>query len=113
MMRKLIPFLCMLVMLAALCSVAAAAERQPLRVAQYPLVVQSSWQEPGLEVTDELEGQIDRALHVPLNGTLHRVEYLPERIAWLPGMRLRMTMARRNSRRWQKPWPRSSMPTLS
>lgn len=79
MMRKLIPFLCMLVMLAALCSVAAAAERQPLRVAQYPLVVQSSWQEPGLEVTDELEGQIDRALHVPLNGTLHRVEYLPEK----------------------------------
>lgn len=78
-MRKLISFFCMLVMLAALCGVAAAAERQPLKVAQYPLIVQSSWLEPGLEVTDELEGQIDRALHVPLNGTLHRVEYLPEK----------------------------------
>lgn len=78
-MRKLISFFCMLVMLAALCGVASAAERQPLKVAQYPLIVQSSWLEPGLEVTDELEGQIDRALHVPLNGTLHRVEYLPEK----------------------------------
>lgn len=78
-MRKLISFCFMLVMLAALCGVAAAAERQPLKVAQYPLIVQSSWLEPGLEVTDELEGQIDRALHVPLNGTLHRVAYLPEK----------------------------------
>lgn len=78
-MRKLLSFLCMLVMLTAFCSVAGAAERQPLKVAQFPLIVQSSWLEPGLEVTDDLERQIDRALHVPLNGTLHRVEYLPEK----------------------------------
>lgn len=78
-MRKLFSFLCMLVMLTAFCGVAGAAERQPLKVAQFPLIVQSSWLEPGLEVTDDLERQIDRALHVPLNGTLHRVEYLPEK----------------------------------
>lgn len=78
-MRKLLSFLCMLVMLTAFCGVAGATERQPLKVAQFPLIVQSSWLEPGLEVTDDLERQIDRALHVPLNGTLHRVEYLPEK----------------------------------
>lgn len=78
-MRKLFSFLCMLVMLTAFCGVAGSAERQPLKVAQFPLIVQSSWLEPGLEVTDDLERQIDRALHVPLNGTLHRVEYLPEK----------------------------------
>jgi len=78
-MRKLLSFLCMLVMLTAFCGVAGAAERQPLKVAQFPLIVQSSWLEPGLEVTDDLERQLDRALHVPLNGTLHRVEYLPEK----------------------------------
>lgn len=77
-MRKVISILCMLVLLAA-CSAASAAERQPLKVAQFPLIVQSSWQTPGDNVTDDLESQIDRALHVPLNGTLHRVEYLPEK----------------------------------
>ena len=92
MMRKLIPFLCMLVMLAALCSVAAAAERQPLRVAQYPLVVQSSWQEPGLEVTDELEGRLTGLCTCRSTARCIAWSICRKRIAWLPGMRPRMTM---------------------
>ena len=57
-------------------SVTLAAERVPLRVARLPLMVQS-WQVPDRDTMKDLETKVDRALHVPLNGTLHAVEYLP------------------------------------
>lgn len=54
-----------------------AAERVPLRVAQFPLLVQS-YMQPAQNVQDRLEKRIDRSLHVPLNGTLNAVYYIPE-----------------------------------
>lgn len=57
-----------------------AAEHAPLRVAQVPLVVTDScWQVPSQAVQDTLERKIDRALHVPLNGVLQAVTFLPEK----------------------------------
>ena len=53
-----------------------AAERIPLRVAQFPLLVQS-YMTPAQEVQDRLETLVDRSLHVPLNGTLNAVYYIP------------------------------------
>ena len=55
-----------------------AAERIPLRVAQFPLLVQS-YMTPAQEVQDRLETLVDRSLHVPLNGTLNAVYYIPEK----------------------------------
>ena len=54
-----------------------AAERVPLRVAQFPLLVQS-YMTPAQDVQDRLETLVDRSLHVPLNGTLNAVYYIPE-----------------------------------
>ena len=55
-----------------------AAERTPLRVAQFPLLVQSRM-DPAQNVRDNLEKRIDRSLHVPLNSTLNAVFYIPEK----------------------------------
>lgn len=55
-----------------------AGSRTPLRVAQYPLLIQSRML-PSQAVQDDLGRLIDRSLHVPLNGTLQAVEYIPER----------------------------------
>lgn len=71
-------FLCLCLILCALVP-ANAAERKPLVVAQVPLIVSSNcWQVPAQGVQDDLARQIDRALHVPLNGILQAVTYLPE-----------------------------------
>ena len=51
------------------------AEEKPLRLAHLPIIFQS--QQPSYEVCAELETKLVRALHVPLNGTLKVVEYLP------------------------------------
>ena len=75
-MRRLCIWLCLLLLL--LTCQAQAAERTPLKVARVPIVV-ASYQAPGRETLGSLEQQVGRALHVPLNGTLHAVEFLPER----------------------------------
>ena len=91
-MRKKLPlfiFFCTLVCL--LCaSVVFAAEKnnaqektevqtastpQTLRLARVPLIVRSSYADD--EVENLLEDRLDRALHVPLNDTMHYVEELP------------------------------------
>lgn len=91
-MRKKLPlfiFFCTLVCL--LCaSVVFAAEKnnaqektevqtastpQTLRLARVPLIVRSSYADD--EVANLLEDRLDRALHVPLNDTMHYVEELP------------------------------------
>ncbi len=53
----------------------AGEARTPLRLARVPLIVESPYapQEAG----ELIEDRLDRALHVPLNGTLHAVEELP------------------------------------
>lgn len=77
-MRKVLGIF-LAIMLLLSWNVADAAERQPVRIAQVPLIVSSGcWQVPGQPVQDDLERQIDRALHVPLNGVLNAVTYLPE-----------------------------------
>ena len=55
-----------------------AAERTPLRVAQFPLLIHSRMV-PAQAVQDDLEKLVDRSLHVPLNGTLQAVVYIPEK----------------------------------
>ncbi len=70
---------CLTVFLLLLASAAAmAADRIPLRVARLPLLIQS-YQMPDADTIDMLETKLDRALHIPLNNTLHAVEYLPAR----------------------------------
>lgn len=76
-MRNVAAVCCFLLVL-LLSVTALAAERQPQRIAQFPLVIES-WQQPSSDVQDELETKIDRALHVPLNDTLKAVEYIPEK----------------------------------
>lgn len=73
--RLMIGMLCLL--LFALPASAGAQERVPLRVARLPLSVESGSM-PSQQVLDRLERQIDRSLHVPLNGVLKAVEYIPE-----------------------------------
>ncbi len=54
----------------------ATRERIP-QLARLPILVESSY---GLEerVLEDLEVKMDRAVHVPMNGILHTVIYLPE-----------------------------------
>ncbi|WP_019543500.1 hypothetical protein [Selenomonas bovis] len=53
----------------------AGEARTPLRLARLPLIVESPYAPQ--EVGELIEDRLDRALHVPLNGTLHVVEELP------------------------------------
>ncbi|MDY6351011.1 MAG: hypothetical protein SPL62_11015 [Selenomonas sp.] len=52
-----------------------AGTPQTLRLARVPLIVRSSYADD--EVENLLEDRLDRALHVPLNDTMHYVEELP------------------------------------
>lgn len=77
-MRKysLVFTLAMLLMLLTF-STAMAAERVPLKIARVPIQVESVMQ-PSEQTLNQLEKEIDKAAHVPLNGTLKAVEYLDE-----------------------------------
>lgn len=58
-----------------LISLSALASAAPLRLAQYP-VIDRAWCPADVLMT--LNSQVSRATHVPLNGYLKTVEYLPE-----------------------------------
>lgn len=58
-----------------LISLSAIASAAPLRLAQYP-VIDRAWCPADVLMT--LNSQVSRATHVPLNGYLKTVEYLPE-----------------------------------
>ncbi len=68
-------FVTMLIMLPSFVS---AEERAPIRVARIPIIVQDGYV-PDNDTLEALETKLDRALHIPLNDTLHAVEYLPEK----------------------------------
>ncbi len=53
----------------------ATAAAQPVRIARLPIIFQCSV--PDDETCRELETKIERAIHIPLNGTLQLAEYLP------------------------------------
>ena len=53
----------------------AYAESKPVRIARLPIIFQNTI--PDYDTCAELETKISRAVHVPLNGTLQLVEYLP------------------------------------
>lgn len=55
--------------------VQTASTPQTLRLARVPLIVRSSYADD--EVANLLEDRLDRALHVPLDDTMHYVEELP------------------------------------
>lgn len=74
-MRRIIVMV--LAMLFLLVAQVDAAQRVPLRVVQLPLKLECSMR-PSSAVLDSLEKQVDQSLHVPLNGTLKAVEYIPE-----------------------------------
>lgn len=62
--------------LALFCSLTALASAAPLRLAQAPVITQAYCPEDTLQ---DLEKLVSRATHVPLNGYLNVVEYLPEK----------------------------------
>ena len=73
---KWIGCLCLMTVLLLMASAADAAERTPLRIARLPLLVQC--RTVGDASVDRIETQLDRAMHVPLNGTLQVVQEIPE-----------------------------------
>ena len=66
-------FLIALFVLFALTVTAQAAE--PVRIARLPIIFKSTI--PNDKTRAELETKIERAVHIPLNGTLQVAEYLP------------------------------------
>ena len=68
--------LCLMAVLLLMTSAADAAERTPLRIARLPLQVQCSTADDA--AVDRIETQLDRAMHVPLNGTLQAVKEIPD-----------------------------------
>ena len=81
-MKKLLTTV-MLLMLALTLPASAADQsdekaseiKKPLRLARLPLIILS--EEPDEDALAGLELKLSRAIHVPLNGTLKAVEYLP------------------------------------
>lgn len=54
---------------------ATAQAAQPVRIARLPIIFQGSV--PDNQTCAALETKIQRAIHIPLNGTLQLAEYLP------------------------------------
>ena len=54
----------------------ASAQSTPVRIARLPIIFESTI--PDEETRAELETKIERAVHIPLNGTLQLAEYLPQ-----------------------------------
>ena len=53
----------------------ATAHAEPVRIARLPIIFQSTI--PDDKTCAALERQVERAIHIPLNGTLQFAEYLP------------------------------------
>ena len=70
-MKKFLAALIVLILFAATVS----AESMPVRIARLPIIFQSTI--PDADTCAGLETKIERAIHIPLNGTLQLAEYLP------------------------------------
>ena len=65
----------LIAMFALILLTTTAQASAPVRIARLPIIFQSTV--PDEETCAELETKIQRALHIPLNGTLQLAEYLP------------------------------------
>ena len=74
-MKKFLAALIVLILSAATVS----AESMPVRIARLPIIFQSTI--PDADTCTRLETKIERAIHIPLNGTLQLAEYLPPKLA--------------------------------
>ncbi|MBD3879969.1 MAG: hypothetical protein SR1Q5_09895 [Quinella sp. 1Q5] len=63
-------------LLAVILFAATAQAAQPVRIARLPIIFLCSV--PDSETCAALETKIQRAIHIPLNGTLQLADYLPE-----------------------------------
>ena len=63
-------------LLAVILFATTAQAAQPVRIARLPIIFLCSV--PDSETCAALETKIQRAIHIPLNGTLQLVDYLPE-----------------------------------
>lgn len=81
-MKKLLRMVCLLAFFCLLFGQGVEATREimykPLRVAQFPLQLQGRMM-PAHFVQEKLGKMVDRSLHVPLNGTLEIVQFIPEK----------------------------------
>ena len=70
-------FLSMTLLIMLMCSLTAAAaeSKSPLRLARLPIIILSST--PNENTMMGLELKISRAIHLPLNGTLQAIDYIP------------------------------------
>lgn len=62
-------------LLAVIICAASCEAAKPVRIARLPIIFQSN--APDNDTCAELEMKIARAVHIPLNGTLQLVEYIP------------------------------------
>ncbi|MFC2638168.1 MAG: hypothetical protein ACFN0X_04535 [Mitsuokella sp.] len=76
MRKRLGMVLCVLFVL-LLPAAASAAERTPLRVARVPLQI-GTYHAPSESVVRGMEEKVSRALHLPLNETMHYADFLPK-----------------------------------
>ena len=72
-MKRFLTVLLAMILLTA--ATTAHAEKTPVRLARLPIILQSSV--PDSDTCAELEVKIARAVHIPLNGTLQLVDYIP------------------------------------
>lgn len=81
-MERILRLICLLVFFCLISGPEVEATREikypPLRVALFPVQLQGRMM-PARNVQDKLGNLVDRSLHVPLNGTLEIVEFIPER----------------------------------
>ena len=71
-MRK---FLLATLLLMLMMTLTASAANEPMRLARLPIIILSPT--PNIETMVELELKVSRAIHLPLNGTLQAVDYIP------------------------------------
>lgn len=73
-MKKILSMALMIMLMCSL-TAAAAESKSPLRLARLPIIILSST--PNENTMMGLELKISRAIHLPLNGTLQAIDYIP------------------------------------
>ena len=76
-MRKVFSIFVVAALLLCWQAAALAKDRVPVRVAMLPLAAERTSQMPALQTVRAIESRVRDALHIPLNGVLGSVEYVP------------------------------------